>query len=621
MLQTLRSNTKWIMIIVAVSFVAMMIFAWGMDITGSRGGGGDGTVVGVVNGEKIPYQLYDTYIRNQRQSSGQNQRLTYSQERMIHNQVWDFLVTRTLMDQEIKRRKIKYSDQELVGFMMNYPFQLAYQIPMFMDENGTFNIAKYQAFLSDPANLQNPETAELLRYIEAEAATRLPDLKLQQEIASAIKVTDNQVREHWLMENDKRKASFIFAAMNSFNTVGAVIDQTAAQEYYDQHQEEYRYTERRTLNVAFFELAPTPADSAEALGTAELLVQRARNGEDFAELANQYTTDTNNVNSEGQPAGGDLGWFGKGRMVPEFEEAAFTLKPGEVSDPVLSQFGYHIIKVDSLRNAGTDTEEVKARHILLSIEPSMETTNEMTYRIDSFIEEMQKPDTDFIAYADANNYRRFTTIPFEHDAPTVPGITGSTNILVERVFHTGKGEMLPTFTTDSGSYVIQIAEIRKAGIAPFEEVRTEVDVAVRRQMRNAAAAEYIGRIRDRLATGMTLQEAVDADSLKIPSVVPREADVYRSYYIPQIGEMNILMAKLFSLSQPGQNTGVVATDTGAGIAVYVEDIPIDETEFENGREQVRTTLEQQLQSEAVNRYIDNLHEQADIKDYRYQFTL
>jgi len=97
---------------------------------------------------------------------------------------------------------------------------------------------------------------------------------------------------------------------------------------------------------------------------AEDVLRRVRAGEDFAALAKEFSTDPGS-----KEKGGDLGWFGPGQMVPEFEKAAFALQPGQVSDIVESQFGYHIIKVDEKRTEtkdGKPEEQVHARHILIA---------------------------------------------------------------------------------------------------------------------------------------------------------------------------------------------------------------------------------------------------------------
>ena len=137
------------------------------------------------------------------------------------------------------------------------------------------------------------------------------------------------------------------------------VSEQMAREFFEEQRESIR---ERPATISFEQvvIAPKPSESAResALATAAELLDRIRDGEDFAELARQYSADGSAAN------GGDLGWFRRGRMVPQFEDAAFSLPPGGVSGIVETMFGFHIIKVERVRGA-----ERQARHIL--IQPTM----------------------------------------------------------------------------------------------------------------------------------------------------------------------------------------------------------------------------------------------------------
>ena len=632
MLKTLRSSTKWVMITVAVCFVGMMVFAWGMDITGRKTRGGlSAHYLGAINGQKITYDTYNRLLQQKRESTGQKQRTTLDQDRQLQDEVWNDIVTQTLVEQEIQKRKITFTDKELVNFMLNYPVQIAQQIQTFKNPDGTFSIDKYRSFLQNPANLKDPRSKPLVDYIETQARTSLPLIKFQKELTGGIVISDVKVREKWLMDNEMRKAEWVFLPISRLNLVGRTLDSKAVQAYYDKHKAEYKRDEARSVDIVFFRLAPTPQDSAEAVDRAKVIYERAKKGEDFAELANGYSEDPGNAGPDGKGIGGKLGYITRGRMVKQFEDVAFSLKPGEISPPFQTQFGYHIVKVDSVKykeepataakkgkakpkTSPTEVDQIKVSHILLKIEPSTQTRDKVENTANSFYESV-KGGQDFAAQVKKSNLQTVRTPLFQKKDMYVPYIGGSL-MLVNRVFHAGQGDVLTRHQVDQGYFIIRVAEVKPAGIPSLEEVKNQVETGVRNEVRIQYAVDFASRVLDRMKSGKTLQEAVAADSVRIADV--KNGEAARGGMVEGLGAMNPLVAKLFTLKNPGENTGVVKSETGAGIAVLAEKLPVDDTKFQTEREQLRSKMVGDFQNEIISSYVENLRKNAKIIDNRDQ---
>jgi len=617
MLKILRTNTKWIMVTVAVCFIIMMVVGWGMNYRGTSSGVEKG-VICKINDEEISYTNYDRIVKNQRERYGRTSRSTYETERRIHSELWDYLVTQTLISQDIKKRNISYSDNELVNFILNNPIQGADQISLFLEDD-KFSLEKYQAFIKNPEYRKNPQTAYLLQVIENEAVTNLPLMKFQMSLVNSIPVSDAMIRDRWLTENEKRKAEWVFLNVNSLYSLELTTNSGEVRTYFEEHAEDYKRGERRSLEAVFFKLSPTAADSAETLERSQLLADRARGGEDFSELANSYSEDTGNEGRSGEKLGGDLGFFGRGRMIPEFEKVAFSLKPGESSDPVLTQFGYHVIKVDSIKykdEKKKEIDQVKARHILLMIEPSPSTEESVKNAVTAFYETIEGG-MDFAAQAKIDSLELIYPLPFERDATSIEAIKSSSQLLVNRSFRAEQGDLLPIFTTDIGFYVMRVLRILKPGIPDIAEVVLQVENDLKNHKRLRYAENFITRVDERMKKGQSLKEAVEADTLKTAEV--KTDEITRAQYIPGLGEMSTFVANIFALENPGDTTGPVVNESGSGIAVLLEKIPVDEEQLEQEREQIKSSIKNELSQEVYTQYIENLKENAKIEDYRDLF--
>ena len=605
------------MIIVAIAFIAMIVFAWGMDITGMRSRSAG--IIGQVNDAKINFDMYNSMLENRRQMMrDNNSQLTYATERRVHTEVWNELVNQLVITQEIKRRNISYSDSELLDFALNNPVPIAYQIPMFQD-NGTFSMAKYQTFVRNPENLKNAQTAPLMQYIEGQARTTLPMTKFQNMLIGSLVVSDAQVRERWLMQNEKRTIEWVYLAASRFSDVAKEIPEEEIQAYYNEHKSEYHQEEKRSLDAAFFLLAPTSQDSTDVLDRAQMIVDRARNGDDFSELANGYSEDPGNQGQDNQPKGGDLGWFGAGRMVPAFEKAAFAMKPGDISDPIATQFGYHIVKVDSVKYKEDNPEEVdqvKARHVLLKVEPSGSTREAFDARVKTFYEKVNAGGN-IVELAESEGIQVRHIPPFARDDYYITYVGPYADILKLRTFEAKKGDVLPPYNTDGGGYVFQVADILHAGIAPLDRVRSDVENAIRNEKRIDHAYEIVSGLDEELKKGYTLSELAEAATET--KITITTTTLSRSESLPGVGAMSPLVGEAFALENIGDCTGPVRTENGVGIAILREKPAIDEAQYDQEKDRLRAQILREMQQETLNTAIQQLRDEAKIVDNRYMF--
>src|SRR2546425_797531 len=354
MLRAMRENAKWIFYILAFAFVGWLVFDVGMGVTG-RGQYGGADVVLKVNGRAVHAPQYQQALQA---ALGQYRRqggapLTREDEQQISDQVVQQLVQQLLFEQEYKRLGITVSDEEVIQAARSSPPPEVMGAPEFQT-NGQFDISKWQRFLasgSDP---------RFLEQLEARYRDQIPQLKLAQYVTADVYASDAKL---WRIYRDQHEAvtiALLAVRPEQIADADTPVSDAELEGYYRAHAA--AFTQRATASLSFVAVprVPDAADSAAARARVrKLRVEAAQGPAKFEEVAKRESAD-----SVSGAKGGDLGWIRPeaSGFDPLFLKGLRGLTPGQVSEPVLSSFGYHLIRVDAARG-----DSARVRHILVPV--------------------------------------------------------------------------------------------------------------------------------------------------------------------------------------------------------------------------------------------------------------
>ncbi len=231
MMRQMREATKPIMILAAIAFVALMFFRWGMDITGRSGRGAPD--IGRVNGDPISYDAYMATYRQlyEQAQQSQDELIGSQQNKEIEDQAFDQMVTQILVSQELKRRGITVTNQEISNAAQFSPPD--YLRPQFQDSTGAFDLAAYQSFL---ATLPQDQLVILESYYR----DVLPRTKLLRQLGAGIYIPDTELWQRWKDQNQLAQIRYVaFDPATRYPDSAFSVPATDVQAYYDAHQDEF----------------------------------------------------------------------------------------------------------------------------------------------------------------------------------------------------------------------------------------------------------------------------------------------------------------------------------------------------------------------------------------------
>jgi len=499
MLSKMRENSTVVLWILVFAFVGTIIFAWGMGGFNKDKGPRSKGILAVINGEKVQYQNFENQVAQRVNQENQKDKGSVDADkiRQVRSRVFNDNLNITLERQWAFKRHMQIYDDELVNEIRFYPPPEVSGSQDFLTD-GKFDTTKWVGILQDP------QYTSYVASLEQRYRMSLPISKYRSVVFSTPLVSPTYALDNYLLDKQTATASWLNVNYRNQKVDSSEVTDDKLQAWYHDHRKDFDNPKRAEMSFVKLTIAISHQDSLDALDDANYVHERAVKGEDWDRLAATYSSDESNADR-----GGDLGWFTRGQMVPEFESAVFAMNPGDISEPVLTRFGYHIIRCEDKRTNDEGKEEVKASHVLIKLEASASTKSSYRTRAEDFVETAT---TDgFEQAADRDNLKIQKATPVAADG-YLTGI-GKSQRALDLIFNNDANTTLSPLTKGSDIYIYHIDGFLPEGVAPYSDVKDRVYRGVMKDLQLAKASARCAAILKRNQGKTTLAEFVLDDSM------------------------------------------------------------------------------------------------------------
>jgi peptidyl-prolyl cis-trans isomerase D len=614
---------------IIAAFVGTIFLVWGR---GNSGPGGGGNAVVHVNGDSISYQEFQVAYQNLRQQMeqrfGRSLPPEIEKRLQLNEQTYEQLVDRLLLLQEADRRDIEVGKDELRQAIADVP---AFQ------RNGQFDRNLYQQALA--------YQHLTIRAFERNMREQLQLSKLIDAVRREAEVTDQDVEQEYRNRNEKVDLAFVKLAPGRYEGKVEVteevlqayyrehresfrqpekmalryvrfdpdrykkditVDEAAIQEYYDKHQERFWVAEQVKASHILFRLTPDMDEDSrqKKRALAEKVLEKARAGKDFAELARTYSDDAGSAID-----GGSLGYFTHGTMVPAFEAVAFAMKPGQISDIVETSLGYHIIKCEGYKKERTKPLDDVRNDVRAALLDELARQEALDKAMMAYSAHRQDGDIDAVALANGLEIQE-TGLFARGD--NIGGL-GSDDEIGMAAFALKEGELARPIVRDRGVVTFVVKERHASYVPELDEVRADVERAYRRQESVDLARQAAEEILAALKAGKQLADVADKEKIAV-----QETGFFpRSYgnFVPRIGTSEALSEKAFSLTMDAPVVDqVYVVDDRFVVATLIHRVDADPAKMTDAeREELRSSVLAVKREEKLAELIENLKKEAKIK--------
>jgi peptidyl-prolyl cis-trans isomerase D len=400
---------------------------------------------------------------------------------------------------------------------------------------------------------------------------------------------------------EKRQIKYVVIDSSKMAAAAAVTDQDL-QAYYDQHKDEFRVAEQVKVSHILIKTAlPAPGAKedekavADARTKAESVLKEVKAGGDFAKLAEKYSDDPGSAKS-----GGELGWIGRGRTVPEFEKTAFSLGKGQTSDLIKSSYGFHIIRVEDKQDAHLKSlAEVKGE--IEEKVKQQKTTHATETAANSLLSAAR---TDGLDKAAAAKGQTAVNTEFFSRTDNLPGL-GANPQFMDAVFNEAEKAPPDEAQVPQGYVVFQLLAVKPPATPTFEEIRAKVESEFKNERASILLQQKTQELSDRAKAGHDLKKAAKdlGASVKTSDMVAPDGQV------PDIGSMSSASA-IFSL-KPSDISAPINAGSNGVVAQLLEKLAPTDQDYNAKKDAIRQSLLEAKQNDLFGLFVANLRKDME----------
>jgi peptidyl-prolyl cis-trans isomerase D len=611
MLDRMRRHRNWLKWSLGLVCLAFVIFYIPDFLRGTGADAASGDTIARVNGRDITAgefrRTYQAQLQAYRSAYGGQMSDQLLKQLGIEQQILQQMVDERAALAEADRLGIKVSDEEIRRRIFAMP---AFQ------ENGAFiGETRYNQLL----RMQRPPMTA--QEFEDSVRRGLTVDKLRAALTDWLSVADNELEQEYRRRNDKVKLAVVGFTADSFRPQVSATDAEIAS-YFDAHKNDFKIPEKRKIRYILVDIDSIRAkvvvppadveraynnsieqyttpeqvrashillktegkDDAAVKAKAEEILKQAKAGADFADLAKKNSEDEQSAKN-----GGDLDYFGRGRMVPEFDQAVFAMQKGQISDLVKTQYGYHIIKLEDKKSATTKPLADVRQQITdqLAYERAQAQAADLAQKLEG---QIRRPG-DLDAVGKANGLPVQESGFFARDEPIL-GL-GPAPEATNRAFDMKPGEVSGALRASRGFVFETLVTKQDPYVPKIEEVKERVRDEVIKQKARDASKQKAAEIAAKLKSAPDFEKAAKAAGLeaKTTELITRDSP------IPDLGVAPAVEDAAFKMPQ-GAVSEAIPTDNGTAVIKVIEKKEVTADEWTGAKDRFR----EELLSDRRNRF-------------------